>query len=91
MVGTKGKSGGKRDGSGRHSLSEQFWKAAYELDIEKTKIEPSLENIETLSKKVNGLRTRILLHHHRISKECDEIEKLFSSAIWQLHANPKDG
>ena len=80
MVGTKGKSGGKRDGSGRPTLAEQFIKTVEAWDTAIAFDEPALE----YAKQAKQLQKRIEARYAKIYRELQELEAIQNSREWML-------
>lgn len=80
MVGTKGKSGGKREGAGHPTLAEQFITAADEWDYQIGMNENALA-LEA-AKKAKQLQKKIEARYKKIFNELRELEEIQRNRKW---------
>ena len=82
MTGTKGKSGGKREGAGHPTLAEQLRNTAKAID--EANFAGDLEELARLVKQAKSLQKKIEQRHAAIALEIVELEKVQRSQEWRL-------
>ncbi len=82
MTGTKGKSGGKRDGAGHPTLAEQLRNTAKLID--EANFAGDMEELASLIKKAKDLQKKIEKRHAEMMREIDELAKVQGSHEWRL-------
>ena len=79
MVGKKNKSGGKREGAGRPTLSQQFLKLAEDWDTEVGFSRPARD----IAKKAKQLQRQIEARRVKIQSELEDLENVQRTREWR--------
>jgi len=82
MAGTKGNSGGKRDGAGHPTLSEQLRNTAKLID--EANFAGDTEELARLIKKAKDLQKKIEKRYAAIAKEVEELKAVQYSYEWRF-------
>ena len=82
MVGTKGKSGGKRDGAGHPTLAEQLRNTAKAID--EANFAGDVEELARLIEQAKALQKKIEKRYASIIVEIEQLEAVQHSQAWRL-------
>ena len=82
MTGTKGKSGGKREGAGHPTLAEQLRNISKAIDT--ANLFGNDEELARLVKQAKALQLKIEKRYAAIALEIAELEKVQRSQEWRL-------